>query len=102
MRDLRELDSRMRHIWLKVVRKEYENGRILEESNLHSTVYFHLRKLIESSKSKKANPFIYLEMPFSTKISGEGKKNPRVDLAVVFWIGITRNKRGTLYECRTF
>ena len=102
MRDLRELDSRMRHIWLKVVRKEYENGRILEESNLHSTVYFHLRKLIESSKRKKANPFIYSEMPFSTKISGEGKKNPRVDLAVVFWIGITRNKRGTLYECRTF
>jgi hypothetical protein len=102
VRDLRELDSRMRHIWLKVVRKEYENGRILEESNLHSTVYFHLRKLIESSKSKKANPFIYSEMPFSTKISGEGKKNPRVDLAVVFWIGITRNKRGTLYECRTF
>ena len=39
MRDLRELDSRMRHIWLKVVRKEYENGRILEESNLHSTGY---------------------------------------------------------------
>jgi hypothetical protein len=92
----------MRHIWLKVVKKEYDSSRILEESNLHSTVYFHLRKLIESSKSKKANPFIYSEMPFSTKMTGEGKKNPRVDLAVVFWIGITRNKRGTLYECRTF
>ena len=39
MRDLRELDSRMWHIWLKVAKKEYENGRILEESSLHSTVY---------------------------------------------------------------
>jgi hypothetical protein len=47
------------------------------------TVYFHLRKLIESSKSKKTKPFIYSEMPFSTAIGGEGKKNPRVDLAVV-------------------
>gem|GEM_PF-2733697 len=27
MRDLREFDSRMRDIWLKIVRKEYENGR---------------------------------------------------------------------------
>jgi hypothetical protein len=69
-----EIDSWMRHISWDVVKKEYENGRILEESNLH----------------------------FSTTMSGEGKKNPRVDLAVVFWIGITRNKRGTLYECRTF
>jgi hypothetical protein len=66
---LEEIDSWMRHIWLKVVKKEYDNSRILEESNLHSTVYFHLRKLIESSKSKKANPFIYSEMPFSTKMN---------------------------------
>ena len=73
----------MERIWPKAVRKEYENGRILEESNLHSTVYFHLRKLIESSKSKKRKPFIYLEMPFSTTMGGEGKKNPRVDLVVV-------------------
>jgi len=29
----------MRHIWLKIIKKEYEQGRILEESNLHSTVY---------------------------------------------------------------
>jgi len=80
---LEEIDLWMRHIWLKVVRKEYDTGRILEESNLHSTVYFHLRKLIESSKSKKAKPFIYSEMPFSRTIRGEGKKNPRVDLAIV-------------------
>jgi len=78
-----EIDSWIEHIWLKVVKKEYDSGRILEESNLHSTVYFHLRKLIESSKSKKTKPFLYSEMPFSSKIRGEGKKNPRVDLAVV-------------------
>jgi hypothetical protein len=36
MRDAREIDSRMKHIWLKVVKKEYDNGRVLEESNLHS------------------------------------------------------------------
>jgi hypothetical protein len=78
-----EIDSWMDHIWLKIVKKEYDNGRILEESNLHSTVYFHLRKLIESSKSKKTKLFIYSEMPFSTKMRAEGKKNPRVDLAVV-------------------
>jgi hypothetical protein len=83
MGDLREIDSWMRHIWLKIVRKEYDRSRILEESNLHSTVYFHLRKLIESSKAKKTKPFIYSEMPFSTTMGGEGKKNPRVDLAVV-------------------
>lgn len=83
MRDAREIDSRMRHIWLKVVKKEYDNGTILEESNLHSTVYFHLRKLIESSQSKKTKPFIYSEMPFSTTMKAKGKKNPRVDLAVV-------------------
>ena len=83
MRDLREIDLWMRHIWLKIVKEEYEQGRILQESNLHSTIYFHLRKLIESSEAKKTKPFIYSEMPFSTKMKGEGKKNPRVDLAVV-------------------
>jgi len=83
MRNLREIDSWMEHIWLDQVQKEYERSRILEESNLHSTAYFHLRKLIESSKTKKTKPFIYSEMPFSRTISGEGKRNPRVDLAVV-------------------
>lgn len=77
----KKIDSWMEHIWLKVVKKEYEQGRILEESNLHSTVHFHLRKLIESSGREKL--FIYSEMPFSTTMRGEGKKNPRVDLAVV-------------------
>jgi len=76
-----EIDSWMDHTWLKMVKKEYDSSRILEESNLHSTVYFHLRKLIESSGKKK--PFIYSDMPFSTKMRGEGKKNPRVDLAIV-------------------
>ena len=80
MRDIREIDSWMRHIWLKVVKKEYEQSRILEESNLHSTVYFHLRKLIESSKSKKPKPFIYSEMPFSTTVRGKGKKKSLYDL----------------------
>jgi len=80
---LRDIDSWMEHIWMKVVKKEYENGRILKESNLHSTVYFHLRKLIEGSKRHKPKPFIYSEMPFSTTISGKGKKNPTLDLAVV-------------------
>ena len=42
-----------------------------------------MRKLIESSERRKARPFVYSEMPFSTTIRGEGKKNPRVDLAVV-------------------
>jgi len=66
---------------LKVVKKEYYNGRILEESNLHSTVYFHLRKLIE--RSGKRELFIYSEMPFSSTTKGKGEKNPRVDLVVV-------------------
>lgn len=79
---LEEIDSWMEHIWLKVVKEEYDSSRILVESNLHSTVYFHLRKLIENSGSKKPKPFIYSEMPFSTTTKGKGKKNPRVDLAV--------------------
>jgi hypothetical protein len=70
---LEEIDSWMRDIWLKVVKKEYQRGRILGESNLHSTVYFHLRKLIESSGKKK--PFIYSEMPFSTAIGCESNIN---------------------------
>ena len=37
--DVREIDSWMEHIWLRVVRKEYDRDRILKESNLHSTVY---------------------------------------------------------------
>jgi hypothetical protein len=78
---LKEIDSWLRHIWLNMVKKEYGEGRILEESNLHSTVCFHLRKLIESSERGKL--FVYSEMPFSTSRGGEGKKNPRVDLAVV-------------------
>jgi hypothetical protein len=45
---VKEIDSWMRHIWLEVVKEEYESGRILEESNLHSTVYFHLRKFKRS------------------------------------------------------
>ena len=80
---LKKIDSWLRHIWVEIVKNEYEHGRILEESNLHSTIYFHLRKLVESSKAKKTKPFIYSEMPFSTTMRGEGKKNPRVDLAVV-------------------
>jgi hypothetical protein len=64
-----EIDSWLRHIWVEIVKKEYDNGRILEESNLHSTVYFHLRQLIEGSKSKKAKPFMYSEMPFSTTMN---------------------------------
>ena len=80
---LEEIDSWMEHIWLKIIKEEYDQSRILEESNLHSAVYFHLRRLIESSKTKITKPFIYSEMPFSTTAGGEGKKNPRVDLAVV-------------------
>jgi len=49
MRYAREIGSWMRHIWLKVVKEEYDSSRILEESNLHSTVYFHL---IEKPRSK--------------------------------------------------
>lgn len=49
MRYAREIGSWMEHIWLKIVKKEYERGKILEESNLHSTVYFHL---IENPRSK--------------------------------------------------
>jgi len=45
VRDIEEIDSWMRHIWLKIVKKEYERGRILEESNLHSTVYFKIIRL---------------------------------------------------------
>lgn len=36
-RDVRiigEIDSWLQHIWLKVVKKEYQRGRILEECNL--------------------------------------------------------------------
>lgn len=46
---LEEIDSWTRQIWLEVVKKEYDSSRILEESNLHSTVYFHLRKFKGSS-----------------------------------------------------
>ncbi len=81
MKNLKEIDSWMEYISLGVIKKEYDNGRIHEESNLHSTVYFHLRKLIERSGKKKL--FLYSETPFSTKRKGEGKKNPRVDLAIV-------------------
>jgi hypothetical protein len=46
---LQNIDSWMKHIWKEIVKQEYDSGQILEESNLHSTVYFHLRKLIERS-----------------------------------------------------
>jgi len=36
-----EIDSLMEHIWRKVVKKEYDSGRILEESNLHLRVSIH-------------------------------------------------------------
>lgn len=78
---MREIDSWMEYIWMKIVKNEYDSSRIFEESNLHSTVYFHLRKLIGSSG--KRNLFVYSEMPFSRTIRGKGKKNPRVDLAIV-------------------
>jgi len=83
MGNINEIDSWMENIFLKVIKKEYDNGRIIEESNLHSTVYFHLRKLIESSRNKKL--FVYSEMPFSTTMKDKRKKYPRVDLAVVIW-----------------
>ena len=81
---LKEIDSWIEYIWVKVVKKEYEQGKILEESNLHSTVYYHLRKIIDHYKKGRRNKlFLYSEMPFSTKKGGEGKRSPRVDLAVV-------------------
>ncbi len=80
---LKENNSLTKHLWLGVIKREYERGRILEESNLHLTVYFHLRRVSEISKSKTTKPFIYPEMPFSTRMKNEGKKNPLVDLALV-------------------
>ena len=71
---MEEIASWMEYIWLRIVKREYERSRILEESNLHSTVYFHLRKLVESSKGKKTKLFVYSEMPFSTTMSGKGKR----------------------------
>jgi hypothetical protein len=62
MKNLREIDSLMENIWWKVVKRECDKGRILEESNLHSTVYFHLRKLIVRSGKRKL--LVYSEMPF--------------------------------------
>ena len=37
--DVREIDSWMEYSWLRVVKEDYDSSRILEESNLHSTVY---------------------------------------------------------------
>jgi hypothetical protein len=45
----------MEHIWVRVVRKEYNRDRILEESNLHSKTYFHLRKV-------KGNSTLFFEL----------------------------------------
>jgi hypothetical protein len=42
---LEKINSWVEHIWLKVIKEEYDQSRILEESNLHSTVYFHLWRL---------------------------------------------------------
>ena len=39
--DVREIDSWMEYIWLKVVKEEYDSSRILEESNLHLRVSIH-------------------------------------------------------------
>ncbi len=38
---LEEIDSWMKEIWLKIVKKGYDSSRIIEESNLHSVVHFH-------------------------------------------------------------
>jgi len=82
MLDIREVDSVMQRVWNEAVQGEYKQSRILEESNLHSTVYFHLRKLIERPKSKGMIPFVYSEMPFSVRTKAKGRKYARVDLAV--------------------
>ena len=79
---LKEIDSWIEHIWVKVVKKEYEQGKIFEESILHSTVYYHLRKIIDYYK-RRTKLFLYSEMPFSTTRGGEGKQSPRIDLAFV-------------------
>lgn len=50
---LKEIDSWLEHIWLRVVKNEYEQSRILEESNLHSTVYFHLWRFSIARGHKK-------------------------------------------------
>jgi len=44
VRDIGKIDSLMERIWLRVVKKGYDRSRILEESNLHSTVYPAPRK----------------------------------------------------------
>ncbi len=81
MKELRKINSWMKRIWLEHVKKEYKNGRILEESILKSTIYFYLRKLIE--ESEKEELFVYSEMPFSSTKKGKGKKYHRIDIAVV-------------------
>jgi hypothetical protein len=53
---LEEIDSWLRDIWRKVVKEEYESGRILEESNLHSTGYFYLRNLSPKFAEKERFP----------------------------------------------
>jgi hypothetical protein len=60
MMDVGEIDSRMRYLWLDVVQREHNDGRILKEPNLQSTVQFHfLREEIERLKNKKIKPFVY-------------------------------------------
>lgn len=80
---LKEIDSWIEHIGVKVVKKEYEQGKVFEESILHSTVYYHLRKIIDYYKRRRNRLFLYSEMPFLTTRDGEGKRSPRVDLAIV-------------------
>jgi hypothetical protein len=72
---LQRTDYWMKHIWKETVKQEYDSGQIFEESNLHSTVYFHLRKLIE--RSGKRELLLYSEMPFSKTRIGKGKSGYR-------------------------
>lgn len=79
---LTEIDNWICDIWKKEVSKEYNSNKIAQESVLHSSLYFHLRKKIKRLK-RNNRLFVYFNMPFKDSLTKKYNNYPSVDLAVV-------------------
>lgn len=76
---LNDFDKIVKAVWEGEIQEEYDAWLIPEESVLHSSVYFHLRKNLGRLKRYNDRIFVYFKMPFKDS----GKNNHHVDIALV-------------------
>jgi hypothetical protein len=74
----REIDGRVKKIWEKQIKEDYDKCRVWEERVLQSAFYHYLREGMKNKKTLK-DLVLYPEM----RVKSQKGENLRIDLAVV-------------------